>query len=103
MIGGRSAAASVGRAASGPAPIPNSVAKLAEALAFAFSVTVQLVPMPLQAPLQPANPQPASGVAVSVTWVIGEKPALQVAPQSIPEGELVALLPGLPITETARA
>ena len=103
MIGGSSAAASAGKAATGAAPIPNNVVKLAAAPVFAFNVTVQLVPIPLQAPLQPVSPQPAFGAAVSVTWVIGEKPALQVEPQSIPEGELVTLPPGLPITETARA
>ena len=103
MTGGSKVAASVGRAATGAAPIPNSVAKLAAALAFAFSVMVQLVPSPLHAPLQPANPHAAAGVAVSVTWAPGAKAALQVEPQSIPDGELVTVPPGLPITETARA
>jgi hypothetical protein len=103
MSGGSKVAASVGRAAIGAAPIPNSAAKPAATLVFAFSVTVQLVAIPLHAPLQPVSPQPKSGVAVSVTWVIGEKPALQVEPQSMPDGELVTLPPGLPTTETASA
>src|SRR5437588_6523264 len=103
MIGGSKAGSSIGKLATAAAPIPNSVAKLAATLVFAFSVTVQLGAIPLHAPLQPAKPQPASRVAVSVTWPPGAKPALQVAPQSIPAGELVTLPPGLPMTETARA
>jgi hypothetical protein len=100
MIGGRSADASAGKAATGAAPIPNSGAKLSAALAFAFMVTVQLAPIPLHAPLQLLNPQALSGVAVSVTWLPALKVAAQVAPQSIPAGELVTLPLGLPITDT---
>ena len=57
MTGGSKAAASAGEATTGPAPIPNSVAKLAATLVFAFSVTMQLLAIPLHTPLQPANPQ----------------------------------------------
>ena len=43
----------------------------------------------MQAPLQPVNVEPASGVAVNVTIVPDVNEAEQVAPQSIPAGELV--------------
>jgi hypothetical protein len=102
MTGGSKAAASVGEATTGPAPIPNSVAKLAAMLMFAFSVTVQLLAIPLHAPLHPASPQPRPALAVNVTWVPAAKLALQTEPQSIPD-ELVTMPPGLPITETERA
>jgi hypothetical protein len=47
------------------------------------------VPVPLHAPLQPVNVEPAAAVAVSVTIVPEANDAEQVAPQSIPAGELV--------------
>jgi hypothetical protein len=75
------------------------VVKLADTLVSAFIVTVQL-PIPLHAPPQPARPQAAAAPAVKVTCVPGTKLALHVAPQSIAEGELVTLPPGLPATDT---
>ena len=63
---------------------------VADTFCTAFMVTVQL-PVPLHAPPQPANPQPAAGVAVKLTKVPRVKPALQVAPQLIPAGELVTV------------
>jgi hypothetical protein len=42
------------------------VVKLANTLVLAFIVTLQL-PIPLQAPPQPAKPQAGAGLAVSVT------------------------------------
>jgi hypothetical protein len=57
--------------------------------------------VPEQAPLQPANWKPWSGVAVRATAVPLSKEALQVAPQSIPAGELVTL--PLPPLVTVRA
>ena len=45
----------------------------------------------MQAPLQPVNVEPASGVAVTVTAVPDANEAEQVAPQSIPAGELVTV------------
>jgi hypothetical protein len=53
-------------------------------------VTVQ-VPLPLQAPLQPANVEPALGVGVSVTVVPSVNEAEHVVPQSIAAGELVTV------------
>jgi hypothetical protein len=47
------------------------------------------VPIPLQAPDQPANVEVAFGAAVSVTIVPLAKLALHVVPQLIPEGLLV--------------
>ena len=54
------------------------------------NVTLQ-VPVPVQAPDQPANVEPAFGAAVSVTMVPLVKLALHVAPQSIPAGLLVTV------------
>jgi hypothetical protein len=75
--------------------------KVADALAFALSASLQL-PIPPQASPQPERPQAVAGVAVSMTWVPLSKFALQVEPQSIPPGELVTLPLGPPITETER-
>ena len=52
-------------------------------------VTVQVVALPVHAPNQPPKVVPVAGAAVRVTWVLVAKLALQVAPQSIPAGELV--------------
>src|SRR6202035_860410 len=101
MIGGGNAVASAGEVMAAGRTAVNSVAKLADMLVSAFRVTVQL-PMPLHAPPQPARPHPAAGVPVSVTEVPWAKLALQVAPQSMPEAELVTVPPGLPKTETER-
>jgi hypothetical protein len=64
---------------------------------------LQLGAIPLQTPPQPARPQPAAPVADSVTCVPRGKAALQIDPQSIPDGELVTVPPGLPMTETDSA
>jgi hypothetical protein len=56
----------------------------------ALIVTLQ-VPVPLQAPLQPANVDPAAALAVSVTTVPLLKFALQMVPQLIPAGLLVTV------------
>lgn len=58
------------------------------------------VPVPLQAPLQPANVEFVPGVAVSVTLVPEAKFALQTVPQLIPEGLLVTVPVPLPANET---
>ena len=57
--------------------------------------------MPPQAPLQPLNFQPLTGVAVRVTCVPGAKFALHIDPQLIPAGELVTV--PLPVTLTDSA
>ena len=44
---------------------------------------------PLQAPPQPPNVQPGSGLATSVTALPSAKRALHTAPQSMPAGVLV--------------
>ena len=56
----------------------------------ALLVNVKLqVPVPVQAPDQPANVEAAFGAAVSVTMVPLVKVALHVGPQLIPAGLLV--------------
>ena len=54
------------------------------------------VPVPVQAPDQPAKSELASGLAVSVTDVPLANFALQAEPQLIPEGLLVTLPPPVP-------
>src|SRR6058998_3439071 len=67
--------------------------KVAVTEAAAFIVTEQ-VPVPEQAPLQPANVDPPAGLAVSVTGVPELYEAEQVAPQLIPAGfEVTVPLP----------
>ena len=57
---------------------------------FEFSVSVQ-VDVPLHAPDQPANVDPAAGMAVRVTELPVAKFAEHVCPQSIPAGLLVTV------------
>ena len=64
----------------------------------AFSVAVQ-VPVPVQAPDQPANAEPTAGVAVSVTGAAGNE-AAQDPPQSTPAGFEVTDPEPLPFFET---
>src|SRR5580693_1752950 len=64
--------------------------KAADTLAAAFIVTTQL-PVPLHTPPQPLKIAPWAGVAVRVTWVPLKKLELHVAPQAMPEGELVTV------------
>lgn len=66
-------------------------AKLAVTVVSEFSVTVQL-PVPVQPPPdQPANVEPASAVAVSVTCAPAVNVFEQVEPQLMPAGPLVTL------------
>jgi hypothetical protein len=102
MTAGGSAGISVGEVTTGVWAPANRVVKLADTLLRALIVTVQLFAIPLHAPPQPARPQAVAGVAVRVTCVPPLKVALQVEPQSMPDGELVTLPPGLPTTDTER-
>ncbi|MCE7985929.1 MAG: hypothetical protein DYG89_32525 [Caldilinea sp. CFX5] len=70
--------------------------KVAVTLLAASIVTWQVLPLPAHAPLQPPKREPAVGVAVRVTTVLGTKAALQVVPQSIPTGLLVTVPLPLP-------
>jgi hypothetical protein len=67
----------------------------------ALTVTAQ-VPVPEQAPLQPAKVEPEAGAAVRVTAVPGAKDCEQVAPQLIPAGALVTVPPPVPLLVTDR-
>lgn len=67
--------------------------KLAVTLLLCVSVTAQ-VPVPLQAPLQPAKTERLDGVAFNVTTVPPLKAALHALPQLIPAGlELTVPVP----------
>src|SRR3989442_1223114 len=61
-----------------------------------FIVTVHVVVVPLQAPLQPLKRAWVPGVAVSVTVVPVLKLAEQIDPQVIPAGLLIAVPPAEP-------
>jgi hypothetical protein len=69
---------------------------------FAASMVTLQVPVPLQAPLQPANVEPESGVAVKFTTVSLAKLAEHVAPQEIPAGELATVPVPAPVLATVR-
>ena len=62
--------------------------KVAVTAALPVNVTLQ-VPVPAQAPDQPANVEVAFGTAVSVTMVPLVKLALHIAPQLMPAGLLM--------------
>jgi hypothetical protein len=64
--------------------------KVAVTLRAELIVTVQ-VPVPLHAPLQPANVEPDAAAGVRVTAVPDVYVALQVVPQLMPAGELVTV------------
>jgi hypothetical protein len=58
---------------------------------FAAVIDTTQAPVPLHAPVQPANVEPAAAVAVSVTDVLLLKLAEHIVPQLMPAGELVTL------------
>jgi hypothetical protein len=64
--------------------------------------TVQVVPVPVHAPLHPPNAEPAFGSAVNVTLVPGLYGSLQSFPQVIPPGELVTVPSPAPAFVTSR-
>jgi hypothetical protein len=78
-----------------PAPVPLLMTvrvtgirlKVAVTAVVAFTGTMQL-PVPEQAPLQPAKVEPAAGVAVSVSVVPDSTVSLQSVPHAIPAGVL---------------
>jgi hypothetical protein len=82
----------------GPATAPLNVA-VTVTLTAVFIVTTQ-APVPEQAPLQPANEEPAAGEALRVTDVPGVKDCEQVAPQLMPAGALVTVPEPLPLLVT---
>jgi hypothetical protein len=84
------------------AKVVADVLKVAVTAVAAFILTVH-VPVPAQAPDQPAKVEPAAGVAVSVTAVPPEYFAEQVAPQLMPAGELVTVPLPVPALVTVRA
>ncbi len=67
-----------------------AVSKVAVTFWAALMVTLQ-APVPLQAPPQPLNTDPAAGVAARLTTVPELYGAEQVAPQLMPAGELVTV------------
>ena len=69
---------------------------------FAASMVTLQAPVPLQAPLQPANVEPESGAAVKLTTVPLAKLAEHVVPQEIPEGVLVTVPVPAPLLATVR-
>ena len=82
---------------SGVVPPARLLSKVAVTACAADMVTVQ-VPVPLQAPDQPVKLEPLAGVALSVTLAPETKLAVQVAPQSMPDGELETV----PVPDPAR-
>jgi hypothetical protein len=94
-----------------PVPVPALVtasAKVDELLKVAVTaraavIDVVQVPVPVHAPLQPANVEPLVAAAVSVTEVPLAKFALHVAPQLIPAGDDVTVPAPVPAFVTASA
>src|SRR5215831_21154194 len=69
----------------------------------ALIVTVQLLAVPVQAPLQPVNVEPTAGAAVRVTAVPDVNEVEHVVPQLMPAGALVTVPLPVPALLTVRA
>jgi hypothetical protein len=65
-------------------------------------MVTEQVPVPVQAPLQPANTDPAAAALFSVTTLPEAKGAEQVAPQLIPAGLEVTVPVPVPVFATVR-
>jgi hypothetical protein len=68
--------------------VTGAAVKAADAVAFAFIVTLQ-APMPLHPPVHPPNVEVDPGASVSVTTVPAGNVPRHVAPQLMPAGLLV--------------
>ena len=66
-------------------------------------IVTEQVPVPTQAPLQPAKVEPAAAAAVRVTTVPLTKLAEHVVPQLIPAGLLLTVPLPLPADTTERS
>jgi len=95
-----------------PVPVPATVTESANVVtvvlkvavtAFAALMVTLQVPVPEQAPLQPAKVDPADAAAVKVTTVPLLKLALQVLGQTIPLGLLVTVPDPVPAGVTVNA
>ena len=67
-------------------PPDDDGAKIAVTFSASFIATLQVAPLPLQAPPQLVNEPPALGVAVNVTTEAATNSASQSAGQLMPEG-----------------
>jgi len=94
-----------------PVPVPafvtlsaNVVAELLKVAVTARAAVIETVqaPVPVQAPLQPANAEPLAAAGVSVTDAPLEKLAVHVDPQLMPAGEEVTVPVPVPDFVTAR-
>jgi len=88
----------VGELVTVPLPVPAFVTARVNGCSANVAVTevaavivVVHVPVPVQAPLQPVKVEPAAGVAVNVTADPLVNACEHVAPQEMPDGELVML------------
>jgi hypothetical protein len=86
-----------------PAPVTVTLVRLKVALTdCAEVIDTEHAPVPLQAPPQPANADPAGALGVRVTLVPLMKLAEQVAPQLMPAGALVMVPVPAPTLETVK-
>ena len=95
-----------------PVPVPASVTFRANCTAvlvkvavtaWAWLIVTEQLPVPVQAPLQPANVDPDTGAAVRLTTVPLLKLAEHVEGQLIPAGELLTAPVPVPASVTFRA